>query len=491
VRLVGLRFTKVSDVGFHAMLPLEQSDITRERLQKLATVVDALRHENRSIMRGHDLWLSQYKHAPRQTLPKPRLVTDPTDSVTNRVLRERPGTGPQILTRHSARLAVPALNVKSCLSFRNSTLTIPAIIVVAVTHDMLPLSSPIQIYTLSNTFPSSRPAAINGHCMHKSLQRRFLPTVIFGLLLCVAGLLWPEPEYRRPLTLGVNIWPGAERLVQACDANNSNGLRINLVEMPWSTAVMGAFRKHVVDAAVVTLDEMIRLEADGAKPRAVLLLGISQGADAVLGHAGTNSMQSLRGGHIGVELRSAGEYLLHRALAANGMVLTDVQLVSVNLAETEIAYGEKSIDAVVCADPWSLRLQDKGATVLYDSRPLGLELSRVLVVREDALPIYARELRSLIATCLQVRPSANPPEAANELAATLRREGLKPAEWQQALQRIRLPDAAENRRLMTQAHGGLTDCLEQMIRTLREQGAFQGEISARTLLRPEFLEEAP
>jgi DNA-directed DNA polymerase III PolC len=136
VRLIGLRFTKVYETGFCNVLPLEQSDMKRERLHTLSLIVDDLRRGNRSIMRGHDLWLSQHRQAPRQTLPKPQLVTDPSATVTNRVLRERPGTGPQIISRHAARLAVPALNVKSCFSFLDSTLTIPSIIEAAVAYDM-------------------------------------------------------------------------------------------------------------------------------------------------------------------------------------------------------------------------------------------------------------------------------------------------------------------------------------------------------------------
>ncbi|MFN0080861.1 MAG: DNA polymerase III subunit alpha [Prosthecobacter sp.] len=136
VRLIGLRFTKIYETGFCNVLPLEQSDMKRERLHTLSLIVDDLRRGNRSIMRGHDLWLSQHRQAPRQTLPKPQLVTDPTATTTNRVLRERPGTGPQIITSHAARLAVPALNVKSCFSFLDSTLTIPAIIAAAAAHDM-------------------------------------------------------------------------------------------------------------------------------------------------------------------------------------------------------------------------------------------------------------------------------------------------------------------------------------------------------------------
>ncbi len=136
VRLVGLRFTKVYETGGHAQLPLEQSDITRERLHKIAGVVDTLRHENRSIMRGHDLWLSRHRHAPRQTLPKPQLVVDRTPPVSSRVLKERPGVGVQIITNKSLRYAIPALNVKSCYSFLDSTLTIPAMIDAAVERGM-------------------------------------------------------------------------------------------------------------------------------------------------------------------------------------------------------------------------------------------------------------------------------------------------------------------------------------------------------------------
>lgn len=136
IRLIGLRFTKVYETGFSSLLPLEQSDMKRERLHTLSLVIDDLRSSQRSIMRGHDLWLAQQKNAPRQTLPKPRLVTDPSATITNRVLRERPGNdGPQIMTR-SAHLAVPALNVKSCFSFLDSTLTIPGIIEAAAAHDM-------------------------------------------------------------------------------------------------------------------------------------------------------------------------------------------------------------------------------------------------------------------------------------------------------------------------------------------------------------------
>lgn len=135
LRLIGLCFTKIYETGFSSVLQLEQSDVKRERLHTLSLVIDDLRSSQRSIMRGHDLWLSQRKNTPRQTLPKPELITDSTPSVTNRVLRERSGES-QILIRRSLSKAAPGLNVKSCYSFLDSTLTIANIIKGAVEYDM-------------------------------------------------------------------------------------------------------------------------------------------------------------------------------------------------------------------------------------------------------------------------------------------------------------------------------------------------------------------
>lgn len=349
--------------------------------------------------------------------------------------------------------------------------------------------------------------------MNKFIQIRMIPASILGVLLCAVGLLWPESEYRRPLTVAINIWPGSERLVMACDASNTKDQRINIVEMSWSSAVMGAFRKHVVDAAVVTLDELIRLEADGAKPRAVLVLGISRGADAIMGHAGRRwfgdghrshrgpvadseppgleSMQSLRGKHVGVELRTSSEYLLRHALKANDMSIQDVQVVPLNLAETEDAFKEKGIDAVVTADPWCTRLRDKGARVLFDSSKMDLELSRVLVVREDVLHAYPRELRSLISACMRSSCQAGSQDIENGQDATLRREGFTSEQWRQSLQKIHLPDMAENRRLLGQKAGGLEECLKKMTAEMVQMGMLEHEVEVRGLLTPEFLEDEP
>lgn len=136
VRLVGLKFSKVYEAGLLSVLPLEPADMVRCQWHKLAGVVDALRHGGHSVMRGHDLWLKMNGNTGRELLPKTKPVAGQTVQTTNRVLRERPSTG-QIIVRTPADCrAVPALNLRSCFSFMDSALTIPAIIEAAAAHDV-------------------------------------------------------------------------------------------------------------------------------------------------------------------------------------------------------------------------------------------------------------------------------------------------------------------------------------------------------------------
>lgn len=140
VRLVGLKFTKVYEASFHSCLLLEQTDVTREKHHELASIVDALRHEKLSIMRGHDLWLKQHRDAPRQLLPKPKKAVEDHGTGTHRVLRERHGNDRLVVNSSLAGVSIPMLNVKSCYSFQGSTLTIAAIIDAALAHGVTALA---------------------------------------------------------------------------------------------------------------------------------------------------------------------------------------------------------------------------------------------------------------------------------------------------------------------------------------------------------------
>ncbi|MGV3662243.1 MAG: hypothetical protein ACO1TE_18805 [Prosthecobacter sp.] len=322
--------------------------------------------------------------------------------------------------------------------------------------------------------------------MKKMVKIRVLPALVIGLLLCAAGLLWPTLGKRRQFTVAVNIWPGVEGIFPARQAATFKDTPVSFVEFSWSAAVMGAFQKRVVDAAVVSLDELLRLEAGDAQPQAMLVLGVSKGSDAILARPGIEGVAGLRGRRVGVELHSAGEYLLMNSLRRHRLSLGDIVIVPLNLAETESAYLERDLDAVVTADPWRARLVDKGAVLLDDSSDMGLEMSRVLVVRRGMEQEFHDETRRLIAACLEHASGKGASWEADGLAAVLRREGLTGAQWKSALSVIHTPGAEENIRLL---EGELAEVLRLMAARMRADGSLARDVEIAPLLNAAFVKE--
>ncbi len=322
--------------------------------------------------------------------------------------------------------------------------------------------------------------------MSDTVSTRILPAMAAGLLLCGLGLLWPSSVKRRPFTVAVNVWPGSEGLLSSRQAEGFKKTPVSFVEFSWSSAVLGAFQKRVVDAAVVSLDELLLLEEGDAQPLAVLVVGTSKGSDTILALPGISSMSELRGRRVGVELHSSSEYLLMSSLKKLGMSLAEVQIVPLNLAETESAYLEKDIDAVVTADPWRVRLLGAGAVPLDDSKAMGLEMSRVLVVRRDAAARFHREVSRLVFACLDHASGKGPCWEEEGLAAVLRREGLTRGQWDAALGLIHTPGLDENVRLL---EGGLTEVLQQMASRMHAAGTLEREVNVSHLTSPQFVKE--
>jgi NitT/TauT family transport system substrate-binding protein len=195
------------------------------------------------------------------------------------------------------------------------------------------------------------------------------------------------------------------------------------------------------------------------------------------------SLGELKGKRVGVELRASGEYVLARALRSAGLGLKDVTIVPLNSAEAEAAYEQGELDAVVTRDPWRLRLEEKGARVVFDSRRLETPLYRVLVVREDLLKENQKELKRL----LQAHFAALPNLLSNGgmsrgMDAVLRREGLTQPQFEESLKRIVFFNRDENERLLGKGPDSLEPVVKEMARTMKEEGLLaEGEATGNLL----------
>ncbi|MCB1093045.1 MAG: ABC transporter substrate-binding protein, partial [Verrucomicrobiae bacterium] len=251
----------------------------------------------------------------------------------------------------------------------------------------------------------------------------------------MAAFTWQPPAVVSAPIVAVNIWPSTETLIAARESGQLSRGEINFVEMAWSSSAMRALGNHAVDTAVLSLNEALLLQEFGNPFKVILVVDESNGADAILGRPGLTSIADLRGKKVGVEVRSAGHYLLSRALETSGLALGDVQIIPLVLPETETAFDELGVDAVVTAEPWLTHLKRKNLPVLFDSSQIPDEICRVLVARDDTLNLAAGALKKLVdAHFAWLDRSRWPADLAEGIH---RRENLTTEEFSDTFSRIR------------------------------------------------------
>ncbi len=211
-----------------------------------------------------------------------------------------------------------------------------------------------------------------------ALLRTLLATLLLTLLTssCTPA---PKPD----ICIGTNVWPGYEPLYLARSLGWFRESGIRLIEYTSATETMNALRHGAIGAGALTLDEVLTLAESGVDLRVLLLLDISNGADAVIAQPNINSSESLRGRTIGVESTAVGGYMIHRMLQKAGLSLRDVHILPLTLEKHETAFTSRRVDAVVTFEPIKSRLLAHGGQVLFDSSMIPGEIVDVLAVRSE------------------------------------------------------------------------------------------------------------
>lgn len=308
-------------------------------------------------------------------------------------------------------------------------------------------------------------------------------------LLGVAAVL-PRGGKQGPLKVALDVWPGVETLIAARERGMLPRTRVHLIDMSWPSAMMRALGNEVVDAAVLSLDDVLRLREGGHEVWVVMVMDVSEGADVVIGSEHVASLAELRGKRVGLDLRSSAMVLLQSALTSAKIDDSEVELVPLSPSEAGGALAEGQVDAVVLADPWAMRVQRVGVRRLFDSKQLRIPLYRVLVVSGKAMKEHQAELRLLLDAHFvigkELKLAADP--EAWEMAQ--RRERLSLADFQHSLRRVRLLGRDANEHLLKK-DGALAAQAKELEQFMREAGLLEELPNQMPWLNGSLLEEAP
>lgn len=315
-------------------------------------------------------------------------------------------------------------------------------------------------------------------------------TAWLALLLAVA--MCPgcaRDEAGATLRLGTNVWPGYEPLFLARKLGYWQDEQVRLVEYPSATEVLRAFRNRSLEAASLTLDEVLRLCEDGIPVRIVLVHDISAGADVILARPDIAGMAALRGRRVAVESSALGAFMLTRALERNGLRLDDITFSSVDVNGHEKAYLSGAADAVVTFEPVRTRLLNAGAREIFSSRELPGEIVDVLVVHEGFLREHPERVRRLVDGWFRALDTLrdDPASAAHVFSERLK---TTPDEVLASFQGLQLPTRAENLALLNGDTAGLRAAADRLSRVMTEHGLLRAPIDARGLFSADFVREA-
>lgn len=323
--------------------------------------------------------------------------------------------------------------------------------------------------------------------------RNRLPTplaflVMITLLALLAGTgCTPEPQ--APLRVGTNVWPGYEPLYLAREQSYFPQGSVRLVEYASSSEVIRAFRNGAIDAAALTLDEVLLLAETTSDVSVVLVLDVSHGADVILAQPALSSLRDLKGKRVGLEMTALGAFVLTRALQTVEMTPSDVRTVSLEVFEHERAFRERRVDAVVTFEPVRTKLLAAGARQLFDSSRLPGEIVDVLAVRRSLTTQHGAQINQLVAGWFRAL-DFNRKESNRAVAIMAQRERLTADDFQKALQGLILPDIKENRSMLAGPAPALIPIAQRLSRVMLDNRLIERSPEVKELFDGSFVKDA-
>ncbi len=273
-------------------------------------------------------------------------------------------------------------------------------------------------------------------------------------MVMVLGLGACPNRTETPLRLGTNVWPGYEPLYLARDLGYFDTTAVSLIEYLSASEVIRAFRNQTLEAAALTLDEVLLLLQSDIPVQVFLVTDISHGGDAIIGAPNISQVTALAGKRIGVEASALGAYVISRALEQHGLALTDITVVPLEVGEHAAAYKAGKVDAVVTFEPVRSQLLALGARELFTSREIPGEIVDVLVVHQDYLSAHPGHVRQVVDGWFRALDylAAQPNDAASRMQKRLK---LPPEDVLKSYDGLRLPNRATNRKLLGNPIPGL------------------------------------
>ncbi len=313
---------------------------------------------------------------------------------------------------------------------------------------------------------------------------RITLTSVFLATVMISGCSETEPQ---PIRLGTNVWPGYEPLYLAREIGKMSPEQVKLIEYPSASEVIRAFRNKALEAASLTMDEVLMLVQDNIPVRVVLVHDISNGADTILARPGIESMKEIVDKRVAVESNALGAFMISRALELNDLSVSDINIRHMEANEHEQAYLNNQVDVIVNFEPVRTRLISKGANEIFTSREIYGEIVDVLVVHEDIYLNRKGAINKIVEDWFGalIYFDSHKDKAASIMAKRL---NLSPDEVIAGFDGLELPDIRRNREMLGGVEPALASTIKRLEKVLKENSLIGEATEIPNILSAEFIQ---
>ncbi len=262
--------------------------------------------------------------------------------------------------------------------------------------------------------------------------------------------------------------------------------QVRLVELANASQSSQAMRNGTVDAAMLTLDEVLNLKQNGLDLRIVLVMDVSNGADVLMANPSIAKLADLRGKRVGVESSAVGAVMLDAALTTAGLSSTDVQLIPMPVNEHVAAYRDGKLDAIVTFEPSRTELLAQGAHILFDSSRIPGRIVDVLVVTDEAILNHSKPLSDMVTAHFKALDylSKHAQDAANRIAPFLQ---VTADQVLPQFEGLKLPDLTENQAQLAGSSPKLISAAVNLRDLMLKQKLLSRSVLVDQLVDPSFL----
>ncbi len=234
----------------------------------------------------------------------------------------------------------------------------------------------------------------------KSLFRLLALLLVVSLMMSACGLVKQEDKTQdtTPIIIGYSQWPGYG-LINIADQKGlfaAEGVKVQVVAYLSYSDSLDSLTAGKLDAATLTLPDVISTSANQTPLQVVWALDMSAGGDMLIGRSNLSGPADLKGKRVGFATGTFGELFVREGLKKYGLSESDITVVNMAAEQVPAALDAGEIDAGHTWEPFASQAIQNGAKALFTSADTPGVIMDVLAFRSDVVEARPDDIRAVV-----------------------------------------------------------------------------------------------